>query len=225
MQIYIHSSSSVWGDSGKKGMTVMEQTKDRRIQRTRAVIHRAFLELIQEKELARITVKELVERADVNRKTFYNHYNDIYEVLDDIEDEWIGGFVNKIRGMGSAILNQPQKLMHEAIRELQENQSIYYLLMYSGDRSNILNKVVSEEKKMLQEYYDKNSAIHEEWLDYFLNFFASGSMAVFETWIKSSNRPPIQDVTAFFEAFLQMFREQWMLGERKIGNDQCNDLE
>mgnify|MGYP000009493868 CR=1 FL=1 len=53
---------------------------DRRIRRTRAAIQSAFLKLIFEKDLNRITIKELCERADINKSTFYLHYQDIYDL-------------------------------------------------------------------------------------------------------------------------------------------------
>ena len=48
-----------------------EQKQDRRKRRSDAAIQRAFDELLDEKPLEKITVKELAERADIDRKTFY----------------------------------------------------------------------------------------------------------------------------------------------------------
>ena len=55
---------------------------DRRIRRTQAAINTAFLNLILEKELNKITVKELCEKADINKSTFYLHYRDIYDLAE-----------------------------------------------------------------------------------------------------------------------------------------------
>ena len=48
--------------------------------RSKRMIKQAFLSLIKEKDISKITVTELVERADLNRATFYAHYPDIYGV-------------------------------------------------------------------------------------------------------------------------------------------------
>ena len=54
--------------------------------KTRNRIKKAFAELINEKkELNKITVTELVKRADITRSTFYTHYDDIYEVAHDYQ--------------------------------------------------------------------------------------------------------------------------------------------
>ena len=59
---------------------------DIRIEKTRQSIINAFIELRSHKELERITIKELCEKAQINKSTFYAHYQDIYQhfVLSDI---------------------------------------------------------------------------------------------------------------------------------------------
>ena len=53
-----------------------------------------YAALLEKKPLDKITVKELTEKADVNRKTFYSHYSSIEDVLNEIEDE----ILKKIQG-------------------------------------------------------------------------------------------------------------------------------
>lgn len=66
----------------------MEQKKEyRSAARSRRLIRRAFLELLDEQPFEKITVLELAERADVNRSTFYAHYPDIFGVVEEIQDE------------------------------------------------------------------------------------------------------------------------------------------
>ena len=50
-----------------------EQKQDRRVVKTKRAIRNALVQLLSEKELDQITVKELADRADINRKTFYNY--------------------------------------------------------------------------------------------------------------------------------------------------------
>lgn len=61
--------------------------KDRRIRRTRAAIQSAFLKLTFEKNINRITVKELCEQADINKSTFYLHYQDIYDLTEQFKQD------------------------------------------------------------------------------------------------------------------------------------------
>ena len=60
---------------------------DRRIQRTRKVLQDALIELILEKEYDKVTVQDVIDRANVGRSTFYSHYK-------DIDDLFLNGFEN-----------------------------------------------------------------------------------------------------------------------------------
>lgn len=69
-----------------------ERMEDRRIKRTKRFLSMALVELLAEKPVNEITVKELTERSDVNRATFYRHYRDIYDMLRQMEQELFGEF-------------------------------------------------------------------------------------------------------------------------------------
>ena len=64
------------------------QTLDRRKRKTRQAIELALLELLGTKKIDEISISELAQAADVNRKTFYNHYSSVEEVLTNIEDNF-----------------------------------------------------------------------------------------------------------------------------------------
>jgi AcrR family transcriptional regulator len=63
---------------------------DRRVRRTRHALRHALLELILEKGYDRVTVEEIIERADVGRSTFYAHFR-------DKEDLFLSSFEQEIR--------------------------------------------------------------------------------------------------------------------------------
>lgn len=62
---------------------------DIRIQKTQAAIKNAFFELRAQKSVEKITVKELCQRAQINKSTFYTHYDDIYALSDAMQAEAI----------------------------------------------------------------------------------------------------------------------------------------
>ena len=70
----------------------MEEKLDRRVRRTRERLNRALTELLMEKPMREITVRELTDRADVNRGTFYAHYTDLFDMLEQMENEVLAEF-------------------------------------------------------------------------------------------------------------------------------------
>ena len=51
---------------------------------TKKAIRKTFMELLEEKPLDKITVKDIVERCDINRGTFYYYYSDIFALVEDV---------------------------------------------------------------------------------------------------------------------------------------------
>ena len=80
----------------------MAEKTDRRIRRTKAILSRSLIQLMEEKEIRDISVKELTDLADINRGTFYLHYNDIYDLLAQMEDELFVEFNEILDQIGRA---------------------------------------------------------------------------------------------------------------------------
>src|SRR5215469_8721935 len=55
---------------------------DRRVRRTQATLQRALIDLVQDQDLSQISVADVVDRADVSRSTFYDHYRDVHELAE-----------------------------------------------------------------------------------------------------------------------------------------------
>lgn len=73
---------------------------DRRVRKTKSQLRAGLAQLMREKSIREITVKELVDKVDINRSTFYLHYSDIPGMLKEIEDEIL-------EEMGRAIQEHP----------------------------------------------------------------------------------------------------------------------
>ena len=69
--------------------------EDRRVRKTKNAIKQAFIKLLAEKELERITIQDITTLADINRGTFYLHYEDKYLLLSDLEDEILAGLADE----------------------------------------------------------------------------------------------------------------------------------
>ena len=75
---------------------------DARVRYTRKVIQDAFLDILKEKPISRITVKEVCDKAEINRGTFYKHYQDCYDLLDKIEEEGLREFEKMLASIEAA---------------------------------------------------------------------------------------------------------------------------
>ena len=76
----------------------MEHTsKDLRVRRTLKAIRSAFYELVLTKKYSEISITELTERAEINRKTFYLHYSSLEDLVKEVEEEIVNDILNDVR--------------------------------------------------------------------------------------------------------------------------------
>ena len=71
----------------RKVKKMSEKASDRRTLKTKKAIHDALADLLTEKELRKVTVQEIADKADINRATFYKHYLDVYDLYDKTEQD------------------------------------------------------------------------------------------------------------------------------------------
>ncbi|MET7466333.1 TetR/AcrR family transcriptional regulator C-terminal domain-containing protein [Nonomuraea sp. NPDC005501] len=69
---------------------------DRRVRRTRSALARALIELVEEQDLARISVSDVAEGAGVSRSAFYAHYRDVHELAEDACTAMIDGLIESL---------------------------------------------------------------------------------------------------------------------------------
>ena len=149
---------------------------DLRTKRTRAAIKRAFMTLRAKKTLEKITVKELSELAEINKATFYLHYQDIYDLSDKIEDELLEEAFCPLHP-GNADLLDPRPFIrkvadcHDPHREAIET-------VFSDSRAAILpDKIEALVKKY---YYAENPSMADcLYVDVLLSYMIQGSYRAF----------------------------------------------
>lgn len=78
---------------------ILTGNEDLRVIKTIEAIKKSFSELICEKPYGRITVRELCERAQINKKTFYNYYETLDALVVEMQDEMSAGYLKQIAGL------------------------------------------------------------------------------------------------------------------------------
>ena len=93
---------------------------DLRIKKTKRAIRSAFAELIKEKPMEKITVKEIAERAEINKTTFYAHYETVYDLVDQLAQETVAEVISQIN-TAQNLLDDPRAFVKEIYEALNEN--------------------------------------------------------------------------------------------------------
>ena len=127
------------------------------VEKTRKVIKSAFVELLGEKKkMDTITVTELIQRANIAKSTFYNHYDDVYSVAEEFEDELISKMLSVFMEFEHNRSAEYDEYIRQMILFLKNNEEIYRKAILSSDirfflekLKSIISKKIFEESKKL----------------------------------------------------------------------------
>ncbi len=161
----------------------IENSEDRRVRRTEYAIKMAFLNLIQQKKLDKISVSELAAAADVNRKTFYNHYQDIYQVLGEIEDDFatmVISFLDQSHTYHD--IADPYPFFYQLTQEIQNNADLYQLFIETGEHVRLSKKIKAKLKIHLNQENQHLIHLDQETFDFLIDFLLAGVMSAYEQW-------------------------------------------
>ena len=103
----------------------MEKKEDRRIAMTKRLLKAALIELLKEQDIYHISIRELCERADVNRTTFYKYYGSQFDLLTDMEKDMLDFIAKAIERHET----EPEKIITAACRYLEENLEFARLII------------------------------------------------------------------------------------------------
>ena len=125
---------------------------DLRVQRTRMNIRNAFIELRSRKPIEKITVKELAEAAFINKATFYQHYEDLYDLSESMEDELIDNIIGSIPHPDT-LLDDPEQATLEIFSAFSSQTRLLEILFSGSRRSVLIGKLESRIRELILRRY------------------------------------------------------------------------
>lgn len=103
---------------------------DRRVKKTIKALQSALADAMLDKELQKITVQELVNKADIHRATFYSHYHDVYDLYEQMEHDAISEFTKFINDNPAG---HYENIYNSIIDYIYENPALSRLLFRKGN--------------------------------------------------------------------------------------------
>ncbi|MEA4925663.1 MAG: TetR/AcrR family transcriptional regulator [Syntrophomonadaceae bacterium] len=178
---------------------------DRRIRKTKKVLKESLAILLLKKNINNITIKELVDLADVNRGTFYLHYRDIYDMLAQIETEMLNDLEDISNKFPAALLKESaQPYICEIFQYIADNQTFCKMLLSPhGDMAFVdkLKKLVEEKCFCsLMESFPENALQHYQ---YFAAYTVSGCIGLLQTWIETGMKVSPRELSQVAEGMIQ----------------------
>lgn len=181
----------------------MEKKTDRRKIRTKRLLRTALLELMEEKGVDKTTVSDLTERADVNRGTFYLHYSDVFDLLDQTKQEIFEGLSKRL-----SVIN-----FLEVTKYAEKNMPYppaVYILQYVADQYDFFRVIFGPNGDvafpmqikafMTEKLYNQmfahisNDPSTPVPRDYLIAFLTSAQLGLLTHWIQSGMSLTVEEI-------------------------------
>lgn len=115
---------------------------NRSVLRSKSMLRKAYIELSTEKDASKITVVDVVNRADLSRNTFYAHYPDVNAIAEEIENEFIQKFNLYLdQTLFSQKLNHPLPLLRRFEQFIRSDEEDCRMLVYTQNYPVFLEKL------------------------------------------------------------------------------------
>ncbi len=125
---------------------------DRRVKRTRNLLREAVLELAETQDLTEMTVQDITRRADVNRATFYQHYRDkdelVEQTIDDLLEELFGGCAPVLAGRDRLMPDAVHPSVVAMFREVGRRAGLYRRLVGHGGSAYFISRFQTRNEEL-----------------------------------------------------------------------------
>lgn len=175
---------------------LQKNSEDRRVQRTKKAIRNAFAELLVEKEVGDITVREIAELADINRKTFYNYYAGVHEVVDELENEVVSSFEAVLENVDWVqAIESPYTVFARVTAVISTDIDFYAHLFTMTGNSSLTNKLVRLIKEKIRSALGDRVSADERAADTALVYTLNGMLSAYQSWFSADRQQTLEELT------------------------------
>ncbi len=159
----------------------MDKKENRRIILTKQMIKTAFVELLEKEDIHKISIRALCECADVNRSTFYKYYGSQYDILAEMEND----FLEEIKkGVHYQKITDTDEYLTNILTFFKNNKVMCKILISDKANTDFKNAVFSLPFVSENLRKDAQSYSNEEF-DFFLNFIMQGMYGLVIKWVEN----------------------------------------
>lgn len=176
-------------------MAAIKKSSHKNATRSRMLIKTAFAELLNEKDINKITVTDIVDRANISRGTFYAHYLDVYDLYAAIQTNMIEAIDELLDELGTKnVILDPTEAMTRALTFLEKNKDYYRLFVTSSNGERLQSRIIGRlEDNFTAELKEMIPAEDFNDVMCYLAFILGGIQTVTVHWLE--NRLPVSAQT------------------------------
>lgn len=169
-------------------------SEDIRIQKTITAIHNSFCEMICEMDYEKITVKELCQRARINKKTFYVYYETLDSLLREVQKSYYDQYIELLKPY--QFPNDADELIRIfftfSTAQDEAYEKITIAASYRGIRNEMLNQVMIQSTGHGYPHLQLGISDFAKVIQY--RFLSETCLMIYEEWINEKKKTSIENV-------------------------------
>ncbi len=174
----------------------MNIKNNKRSQETEARIEEIFLELLSQKHISTITVRELCEGAHITRTSFYGHYQDVYDLLDKVQHKMTYQVINTFQEEWNNHSRDIHIAFVQTFRYVKKNKKFFRYFLKNADLNTVFTS--GQMAGLFSHKLSKQDMLY-------LTFFVGGLNALLIQWIETGCREkPEELLGAFPNEYIKM---------------------
>ena len=155
--------------------------ENRRVRMTKKMIKEAYIELLTESPSRVVSITDICKTADINRSTFYMHYDNVAAVREEIEEDVLEHI--PIMSDSSASATSQRQFVHvleHFLSYIQENHGMFQILMQNPDSKSFSRRLI---ENVLEKYMPDANAVDPLVAKYEYLFIVNGTIGILGQWI------------------------------------------
>lgn len=170
----------------------MNNKIDLRVLKTEEAIKKAFKDMLLEMPYEKITIKELCNRAVINRKTFYLHYDTIEDVLEEFQEEQSCEYFERIKDFDH--IKDVDKLI-KVFFEFSQEQGKFYEIIHCNSHYDYIHKRQTNKISIKsQDNFKSIRKFDENKQSIILSYITNSLLGIYRQWVSDGKQIPLQEI-------------------------------
>ena len=178
------------------------KANDHRTRISKMLIRRAFTDLLRQKPIQSISVRELCDAAGINRGTFYTHYTDIYDLLQKMEQEMMADFKKALEPLLSVEQSDltPVRITTGIFQCLKDNADVCTVTLGDyGDKKFALQLIHLGREKCVEAYSRFFVDATPKQIEFFYAFVSAGCIGLLRKWLDEGMSSSAEEMATMAE--------------------------
>lgn len=186
----------------------MNTKNNKRFQENEKKIQESFITLLDTYDISRITVRAICQKSEINRSTFYAHYQDVYDLLDKLESSMNHKIIAQYE---STELNETffitDKFFIPFLEFISKNQIFYRACLHKRTNFPIKQGFESLWNIVVKPTCLKHGITSEDEMMYYFVYFQAGFTMVLKRWVDNGCRETPQQISKYILNCIYKIRE------------------